>query len=77
MRSIDAMTREQIVVEIMRISAYCMEMFKLNEYDAGKPSKTPQGSRKQGEALGRRQICASIYDDLDKTFGIAAEVVRA
>lgn len=75
MRSIDAMTREQIVVELMRISAYCMEMFNLNEYHSRKPSKTPQGSLMHGEALGIRKICASIYDDLDNTFGIAAEVL--
>lgn len=77
MRSIDAMTRGMIVAELMRISAYCMEMFRVSEYDAGKPSKTRYGSLKQGEALGIRKMCGCIYDDLNMTFGIAAEAPQS
>jgi len=73
MRRIDTMTREQIVAELVRIAAYCCETYRLNGEAAGKSSKTPHGSRAQGEAIGRRQICASIADDLAETFGIVAE----
>ena len=70
-RRIDTMSKEQIVAEIMRIAAYCDETYRLNGEAAGKSSKTAIGSRQQGEAIGRRAMCACIADDIAETFGIS------
>lgn len=70
MRNIDTMSKEQIAAELARIASYCNETYRLNETPAGKLSKAPNGSRTQGEAIGRQDMCARICDDLYETFGI-------
>ena len=72
MRNIDTMSKEQIATELLRIASYCNETYRLNQAAAGKASKAPYGSRTQGEAIGRQDMCARICDDLYLTFGIAA-----
>lgn len=69
-RKIDAMSREQIAAELVRIASYCNETYHINERAATKSSKTAIGSRQQGEAIGRRAMCACVADDIAETFGI-------
>lgn len=70
MRNIDNMSREAIVAELTRIASYLNTTYNLNAHDAGKPAKAPQALVEKGMAIGRREMCASVADDIFITFGV-------
>ena len=70
MRKIDTMSKDEIAAELVRIASYCLATHRLDEPEARKPGKTQHDSLIQGMAIGRRRVCASIYNDLTQTFGI-------
>ena len=65
-RKIDTMPFDQIVCQLVRIAAWAKETYKLNHAQAMAGFKVRAGA----VALGRREVCASLLDDLRCTFGI-------
>ena len=69
-RAIDNMSKEDIINQLLRMASYLRTTYELDAKEAGKETKTPHAARTQGAAIGRREMCARIGDDLAVTFGI-------
>lgn len=65
-RKIDTMPYDQIVCQLVRIAAWAKETYKLNRMQAEVGFRSYAGAT----ALGRREVCASLLDDLRGTYGI-------
>ena len=68
-RKIDSMSKEDVIVELVRIASRIKTEW---DFDAGKANdgfKTPAGA----QAIGRREICRCVLDDFAVTFGIEVE----
>ena len=65
-RRIDTMPYDQIVCQLVRIAAWAKETYRLYHAQAMARFKV----RADAVALGRREVCASLLNDLRVTFGI-------
>ena len=67
-RKIDTMPYDQIVCQLARIAGWEKETYELNRWQAEVGFRSYAGAT----ALGRREVCAWLLDDLRVTFGIEA-----
>lgn len=64
-RKIDTMRYDQIVCQLVRIAAWAKQTYEINN------ALVMTSFKGRGEvALGRREVCALLLDDLRVAFGI-------
>ena len=68
-RKIDSMRPDEITCQLVRIAAWADETKKINRPAAILGLRMWSGA----VALGRREVCTSLLDDLRITFGIEVD----